>query len=45
MDFGQIDFVGIFSIENEIQDFCNKIREILFIPYGWAFDYKILMML
>lgn len=40
MDFGQIDFVGIFTVENEIQEVCNKIREVLSVPYNWAFDYK-----
>lgn len=29
MDFGQIDFVGVFTVKDEIQEVCNKIMEIL----------------
>lgn len=40
MDFGQIDFVGVFTVKDEIQEVCNKIMEILSVPYNWAFDYR-----
>lgn len=40
MNFEEIDFVGTFSIKNDIQEACNKIRDILQVPHNWAFDYR-----
>lgn len=40
MDFGKVDFMGIFTVKHDIQEVCDQIREILSIPYNWAFDHR-----
>ena len=36
MNFEEIDFVGTFSIKNDIQEACNKIRDILQVPQHYC---------
>lgn len=40
IDVGKVGFVGLFSIENSVQDVCDKIREILGVAHNWAFEYR-----
>ncbi len=40
MDFDRVDYVGAFTLANGIQEVSDKIRNILGLPYNWAFEYK-----
>lgn len=40
LDMEKIDFAGIFTIENGVEEVCNKIRDILSLPHNWAADYR-----
>ena len=38
--FDKVDYVGIFSPQNDIQEVSDRIRGILNLSHNWAFEYS-----